>query len=627
MWAMLGVWFLVTSAVIVVGLLAIRSTEQVAVDERIQTEAEQRLMGLTRSIDDLVVDTQEATDRQVPFALNRNNLAADTNDIIEDVRTDFDALYPNRSADGDLAIVTLRDSIIELSEQAEQVVLLIGADDALAESRQISVLSARNREYQQSLDNVQAIFDRANADRLDDLVAAGERRTTLLRITVVLIALFGVGAVLLIRKVRREESALLQTVAQERAYLQAIVDCVPASLAWKDRDSVVIGVNRTLKEWLEAFNVPDLIGKRVSDVVQTAGRTTWMEIERLEQEAIATGGTCDEEFTVPTRAGLRTFRYSTSAIHLGGSIIGGVTFNEDVTESREMERALSTANRMESIGQMAAGVAHEINTPVQYVSDNTEFLTQAFDDVLQGVDRLVEMATNGDAGNLDATIAAMDLDFLREEVPSALAQSREGLDRVTKIVRAMKDFSHTGGTIGKRDLNRMIESTAAVSRNEWTYVADLRLKLDPGLPHVTCSEGQLNQAILSMIVNAAEAVSEAHGPDGRGNIIISTAQADAADSGEPCIQITIEDDGAGMTAEVQDRIFNQFFTTKDVGKGTGQGLSMAWEVINGHGGSIDVVSEVGIGTKFVVSLPLDPEPDGAERSEAASSPAATATAQ
>ena len=163
----------------------------------------------------------------------------------------------------------------------------------------------------------------------------------------------------------------------------------------------------------------------------------------------------------------------------------------------------------------------------------------------------------------------------------------------------MKDFSHPGVETTDADLNRIIESTVSIARNEWKYVADLELDLCPALPAVPCSEGQIKQVVLNMTVNAAHAITDRYGSDAKGTITISTAAVD----GEA--EIRIADDGQGMTPEVQARIFDQFFTTKTVGAGTGQGLSLAWDVIKGHGGTIRVESEVGQGTTFVVTLPLE----------------------
>jgi signal transduction histidine kinase len=276
---------------------------------------------------------------------------------------------------------------------------------------------------------------------------------------------------------------------------------------------------------------------------------------------------------------------------------------ETLQQLRTAQAQLVEAQKLESIGQLAAGVAHEINTPVQYVSDNTTFLTESFTDVLGAVDQLSEIVRGHDGAALDRVLDDADIDFLRDEIPGALAQSKEGLERVTEIVKAMKDFSHPGVEVADNDLNRIIESTSAVSRNEWKYAAELDLDLDPAMPLVPCSEGQVKQVILNMIVNASHAVLDRHSDGDQADIQGRLAISTRAEDGSAVIRIS--DNGSGMPPEVREHIFEQFFTTKEVGKGTGQGLALAWDVVvNGHGGTIAVESEVGVGSTFVISLPL-----------------------
>ncbi|MEM7274779.1 MAG: ATP-binding protein, partial [Actinomycetota bacterium] len=224
------------------------------------------------------------------------------------------------------------------------------------------------------------------------------------------------------------------------------------------------------------------------------------------------------------------------------------------------------------------------------------------------VDRLSELCRSYDETGPDRVLDDLDIDFLREEIPGAIGESKEGLARVTEIVRAMKDFSHPGTDVADNDLNALIESTAAVCINEWKYVAELDFDLDQELPPVPCSGGQVKQVVLNLLVNAAHAVADAH-PDGaKGRIEVRTRRL-----GE-LAEIRIEDDGTGMTDDVTQRVFDQFFTTKAVGIGTGQGLSMAWDVITGHGGTIEVESTPGVGTVFTVRLPLERAPDADDRS-------------
>lgn len=294
----------------------------------------------------------------------------------------------------------------------------------------------------------------------------------------------------------------------------------------------------------------------------------------------------------------------------GGRVCRIGSIAEDITEQMRLEIQLRQSQKLQAVGQLAAGIAHEINTPAQFVGDNIQFLKQAWEDlnpVLELVAALPsELRRTGSGEALAARIAVAldtaDIEYLREETPSAIAQSLEGVTRVAKIVRAMKEFSHPGED-GKTavDLNHAIETTITVARNEWKYVADVRTELDPDIPTVPCHGGEVNQVILNLLVNAAHAISGPGDgpPETKGTITISTQRADE------WVEVRIRDTGSGISAEIQERIFEPFFTTKEVGKGTGQGLALAHGVVVGkHGGEIWCESSPGDGATFVIRLPL-----------------------
>ena len=283
----------------------------------------------------------------------------------------------------------------------------------------------------------------------------------------------------------------------------------------------------------------------------------------------------------------------------------------DVTEQRVLQSQVAQTQKLESIGELAAGIAHEINTPTQFVSDNTRFLQSAFPKihtVLDEYKKLLDACRNGSNAldlldGIEEKVKKAKIDFLLEQVPEAISDSLEGLERVAKIVRAMKDFSHPGEEdMCAADLNKAIESTVTVARNEWKYVADVELDLDPELPPVPCVLGDFNQVILNMIVNAAHAISEALPERNceKGKITVSTRYC--------CneAKVSISDTGIGIPVENRIRIFDHFFTTKQVGKGTGQGLAIAHSVIaERHKGKITFETEVGKGTTFIIHLPLE----------------------
>ncbi len=280
-----------------------------------------------------------------------------------------------------------------------------------------------------------------------------------------------------------------------------------------------------------------------------------------------------------------------------------------VVELGETQAKLLQAQKLEAIGSLAAGVAHEINTPIQYVADNTRFLKEVMEAhaaVVAAADAALAAVQRGDdieaaVAGLDAAKDETDFAFLADEAPVAIEQSLEGIDRVAEIVRAMKEFAHPGGSEkASVDVNRAIRTTVEVSRNEWKYVADLELDLEEGLPFVPGLAGPLNQSMLVIIVNAAQAMAEAKGApaDGKGRIVISTRSCTDA------VEIRFSDTGPGVPPEVLPRIFDPFFTTKEVGTGSGQGLSIAWSVVvEQHGGEL-YYDDAGPGANFVMRLPL-----------------------
>lgn len=281
-------------------------------------------------------------------------------------------------------------------------------------------------------------------------------------------------------------------------------------------------------------------------------------------------------------------------------------------EQQKMEVQLRQAQKLEAIGQLAAGIAHEINTPTQYVGDNTRFFKDSFQNirkVLESHEELIQAAKNNAVtpevlGRAETILADSDLEYLFEQIPAAINETLEGVERVTKIVRAMKEFSHPGGKEkSPADLNKAIESTITVARNEWKYIADMDLEFDPNLPSVPCFLGEFNQVVLNLVINASHAITDVvkNHPNTKGKITISTRRD--GDS----VEVRVADTGAGIPEHVRPRIFEPFFTTKPVGKGTGQGLSIVYtNIVKKHGGSVTFETQCGKGTTFIIRLPLAP---------------------
>ena len=283
----------------------------------------------------------------------------------------------------------------------------------------------------------------------------------------------------------------------------------------------------------------------------------------------------------------------------------------DITERKILESQLVQAQKLESIGQLAAGIAHEINTPAQYVGDNARFLHEVYGDLERICDLYGQLLDHLKSEHLakdlvqriDEVAAQIDLEYIKEEAPKAILQSIDGIEHISRIVRAMKEFSHPGSNSRVTiDLNKAIESTITVARNEWKYVAEMVTDLDPNLPLVPCLPAEINQVILNMIINAGHAIAESlkkNGSEGKGTITITSRVR------EDYAQISIADTGTGIPEDIRSRIFDPFFTTKEVGKGTGQGLAISRSVVvDKHGGTITFNSVMGKGTVFVIKLPL-----------------------
>lgn len=286
-------------------------------------------------------------------------------------------------------------------------------------------------------------------------------------------------------------------------------------------------------------------------------------------------------------------------------------------ERRQIEVQLRHSQKMEAVGQLAAGIAHEINTPTQFIGDNIRFLQDAFSDlagVLGACQRLLDAVRTGGpvpkelVDEVANRMVQADVAYLMTEIPTALRQSIDGVTRVATIVRAVKDFSHPGGDEKTpTDLNRAIESTLTVSRNEWKYVAEMVTDFDPQLAPVPCLPGEFNQVILNLVVNAAHAVADAMKPRGGGKGTITVRTRRTGDFAE----IRVEDTGTGIPEHARGRVFEPFFTTKEVGHGTGQGLAIAHSVIvEKHGGSIRFETESGRGTTFIILLPYHGSDEG-----------------
>ena len=274
----------------------------------------------------------------------------------------------------------------------------------------------------------------------------------------------------------------------------------------------------------------------------------------------------------------------------------------------QSEKELSKSQKLESLGQLASGIAHELNTPIQYIGDNTNFIKDTFQDLDKCFHAFFSLFKAAKENSIDKAILETvqsaldnaDIEDLYEEIPQAIEQSLEGVNRMQKIVKAMKVFAHPGKNKHiPTDLNECIQSTVTISKNEWKYIADIVLDLDGNLPMVNCDPGEINQVLLNLIVNASHAIADQIDQDSsqKGKIKISSKYI------ENWVEIRISDTGTGIPDNIVDKVFHPFFTTKEIGKGTGQGLAISHSVIvDRHKGKLDIETEPGKGAIFIIKL-------------------------
>ena len=378
-----------------------------------------------------------------------------------------------------------------------------------------------------------------------------------------------------------------------------------AGMSQSTLDGQLIDCNDALARILGLASRGEVIGRFAHSLyVDAAQRDTW--IRQLETERAVAGF---EHQLKRANGDLVWVVESASIVDSstdGQRIIEGTLI--DISRQKRLETDLHQALKLESVGRLAAGVAHEINTPVQFVSDSLHFVREATADLTQLIstyrDALQAIATGTTADDAAGFVAEAkskaDLDYVLDNLPAALDRSLDGLNRVSVIVRSMKDFAHPDQTaMEDLDLNRAIESTLVVARNEFKYVADVDTDFGD-LPLVKCHGGEINQVVLNIIVNAAHAIADiVRDTTARGRITIKTRH-----QGEDVV-ISIADTGAGIPEAIRHKVFNPFFTTKEVGKGTGQGLAIARSVVHEkHGGRLDCESEPGSGATFTILLPV-----------------------
>jgi two-component system, NtrC family, sensor kinase len=405
------------------------------------------------------------------------------------------------------------------------------------------------------------------------------------------------------RELREQRNRQARSFAD--AALVAVMDCAPAFILAVDLEGRIQFINRVLPQ----FTKEEVLG------------TSWLQYlvprEHEEQTArmrriVETGQFENYETNIVGVDGATLcFSAHMGPMRLNGHIVGVVLVSQDITELKWNQAELASAQRMVAVGTLASGIAHEINTPIQFVSDSVHFLREAADSIFgllakrQNLERLNQAGAPA-AEVEQARVLARDAEeqadiaYLQENVPLAFERCVDGLERVGTIVRSMKEFAHPSQLeMEPADLNRAIQATLTIARSEYKYVAALEADFGT-LPLVTCHINEINQVVLNIVVNAAHAIADVANVTGKlGKITVKTRP-----NGDYVV-ISITDSGTGIPEHIGSRIFEPFFTTKGVGKGTGQGLALAWAVIKKkHGGELRFSSTPGEGTTFFIELPV-----------------------
>ncbi len=406
----------------------------------------------------------------------------------------------------------------------------------------------------------------------------------------------------------RSLDALNRDLSNAASFLREIYRAMPGALIVFDSTGVVLSANEAAASLTERAEA-DLVGVPVRtlfdtvdafDVTRLGSLAPEHRVLRSENLLISKPGARIPVLVCAALSGAESPEADTRRV---------VCIALDMRDRKRLELELRQAQKLESVGRLAAGVAHEINTPVQFVGDSIHFLQDAAADLFGVLDKLQRVSRSvldgapspEAAAEAAAAEDAADLPYLLENIPKAFERSLDGLSRVAAIVRSLKDFAHPDSReMAATDLNRAVQSTLTIARNEYKYVAELDLDLGE-LPAVICHVGEINQTVLNVVVNAAHAIGDVvKGSGAMGRITVRTRC-----DGDHVV-IAISDTGGGIPDAIREQVFDPFFTTKEVGRGTGQGLAIARAVVvDKHGGDLSFDSVVGEGTTFLIRLPID----------------------
>jgi two-component system, NtrC family, sensor kinase len=384
--------------------------------------------------------------------------------------------------------------------------------------------------------------------------------------------------------------------------LRALLEAIPDTILRVRVDGTVLAVKEGSRVE-HAHLDSDTVSHKVFDAIVSS------ESGSKVMDAIRCAGKATEAVRIPChlRSGNVETDYDIRIVH--GGIDEAVCIVRDVTRDKTAEEQLSRGKKLQAIGQLATGLAHEINTPLQYIGDNLQFAKDSMAPLLELVGEYHNVVCQEQPIPVETREAVarkeeeIDLSYVRGALAGALAAAQEGLGQIARIVRAMKTFEDVGRQERARvDLNPIVENATVVATHAWKHVAELSMQLEPNLPFAPCVAGEIAQVVVNLVINAAQAIGDKVGHSGRkGRITVETRRGADADS----VELRVTDNGIGIPEAIRARVFDPFFTTRTVGQGIGQGLAQVHAaVVNLHGGTVRFDSRIGEGTCFIVSLPL-----------------------
>lgn len=391
----------------------------------------------------------------------------------------------------------------------------------------------------------------------------------------------------------------MDTLEQQTVQLNSILDTVASAIITIDQTGLMLSFNRSA-ERMFGYSASETLGQNVRQLMPPAiakQHDFYLKRYLESQQATILGNRREVD------AQRKNGEVFPALLRVNPMKINGELFFcgviDDISETKGLQEQLNQAQKLEAIGQLASGVAHEINTPIQYVGDNLSALYDNFQDIIQYLNALNDLADEALKQQLEALAAQYDLPFIIDDSPKAIKQALEGVERVAEIVKAMKSFSHVESCQGAMmvNLHEALNSALIISRNSYKYHAEIETHFSPSVGNIECYPSELNQVFLNLIINAAHAIEEKNA--GIGLIRIETRKVGDA------VEILIQDNGVGIPLEIQEKVFNLFFTTKPIGKGTGQGLSLSHSiVVEKHHGKLFFESSPGVGTTFHIQLPI-----------------------